>query len=430
MSRLLPAEDERAKLLAALGELVAQRGHATLVRAPIVRPHPSFFPDVWTPDEAGVKAMARRLMSHVGLGAYEIHVTVYANEAQVRYTASVGGVQSSYKKEGAAAWFAGLLEDTCFFGVEEDQLEDVEQLAGALAHEVAHAWRHYHGLEAKDRQHEEQLTDLTTIFLGFGLLTTNNSFRSRSSGSVEGASAVHSWSVGGLGYLPPEVMSFLLAAQVVARGSERAEVQMLKRELRPTQAEAFNAALRLLEPEREALRERLGVPPPEQWEALPAPIGLPRWLTARPYLVEHEHEHEEGDDEEADEEEEESAARDGIVFRIHESRSVFFVLLGVLAMGLLAILVQSGWLLLLPALGWELGRRYPHYRCSDSDCASRVRLGDGRCPGCEQLLVGTLRNPRDRWDAEAEYWRQHGGGRAGLERELAEEAQAAPPKSA
>ncbi|NMO15194.1 hypothetical protein HPC49_01315 [Pyxidicoccus fallax] len=409
MSHLLPTEDERTKLLEALGELVDQRGHATLVRAPIVRPNPAFFPDAWTPDGEGVRAMALRLMSHAGLGAFDVHVTLFANEAQPQYTASVGGVGTSHHKEGAAAWFAGFEGDTCLFGVDEAQLEDAEQLVGCLAHEVAHAYRYLHGLMVmEDRQHEEQLTDLTTIFLGFGLLTTNNTFRSRSSGAVVGALAEHRWSVGGGGYLSPQAMSFLLAAQVVARGSARDEVQMLKRELLPTQAAAFNAALRLLEREREALRDRLGVPPPSRWEELPPPARLPDAEDAWPSESEEEEgaeytEEEEQDEEEADEPE-------GIAFRVPESRAVLFGVLGLLAMFLILIIHTTPWLLVLPVFGWWYGARYPHFYCSDGDCNRLVELTDARCPGCGQRLVATLRKSRDRWDAEEKYWRQQGGG--------------------
>ncbi|WP_164015040.1 hypothetical protein [Pyxidicoccus trucidator] len=421
MSHLLPVEGERTKLLEALAELVAHRGHATLVRAPILRPHPSHFPDAWSPDANGVRAMARRLMTHAGLGAFDVHITLYENEVQLQHTASVGGVGYSRHKEGAAAWFAGFDGATCLFGVDQEELEDVEQLAGGLAHEVAHAYRHVNGLEVEDRQHEEQLTDLTTIFLGFGLLTTNNTFRSRASGALMGSSTVHSWSVGGLGYLSPQVMSFLLAAQVVARGSEREEVRMLKRALRPTQAEAFGAALKLLEPEREALRGRLGVPPPLQWEALPPPMSLPDGVTR-----------EEGSARTTAAEPEAGEGRRGaIAFRVPESRAMLFGVLGLIAMLLIAIVYQSSWLLLLPVVGWWWGARYPDFYCSDSECNSLVRLTDSRCPGCGQLLVATLQTARERWDAEADYWRQHGGASAeqvALERELAEEARAAPPE--
>ena len=83
-----------------------------------------------------MRAMARRLMAYAGLEAYDVHVTLYANEVQLQHTASVGGIGVSHQKQGAAAWFAGFEGGTCLFGVEHEALEDVEHLAGCLAHEV------------------------------------------------------------------------------------------------------------------------------------------------------------------------------------------------------------------------------------------------------------------------------------------------------
>jgi len=87
-----------------------------------------------------------------------------------------------------------------------------------LAHEVAHAYRHAHELRISDYEVEERLTDLTTIFLGFGVLTVNASQRFRSGTSGVGGSW-YSRSEGG--YLSMQSMSYLLAARVVARATRQ-----------------------------------------------------------------------------------------------------------------------------------------------------------------------------------------------------------------
>jgi hypothetical protein len=70
-----------------------------------------------------------------------------------------------------------------------------------MGHEVAHAYRSHHRLQVDDRDREELLTDLTTIYLGFGILSVNNSYRFRKSGSLEGSLAYTRWSTSSSGYL-------------------------------------------------------------------------------------------------------------------------------------------------------------------------------------------------------------------------------------
>ena len=70
----------------------------------------------------------------------------------------------------------------CLFGVDVEQLGDGLGVTATMAHEVAHAFRSRFGLALTDPERideEERLTDLTTIYLGAGVLTTNGIARSK-----------------------------------------------------------------------------------------------------------------------------------------------------------------------------------------------------------------------------------------------------------
>ena len=67
-----------------------------------------------------------------------------------------------------------------------------------------------------------------------------------------------------MGYLSPQAMSFLLAAQIVALGEDESRV---RKWLAPTQKAAFEAACLALDPD--TILVRLGLPPPEAW---PEPV--------------------------------------------------------------------------------------------------------------------------------------------------------------
>jgi hypothetical protein len=132
------------------------------------------------------------------------------------------------------------------FGCSDRQLEEAgEGLVGVMAHEVAHAYRAFHGLVHHDRDVEEHLTDLTTVYLGFGIFTVNNTFRSR---SYTHGTLGSGHSMSQAGYLSPEAMSYLFAVQILCRGLTCWQTTKVLRWLEPRQRGHVKAALRDLRP--------------------------------------------------------------------------------------------------------------------------------------------------------------------------------------
>ncbi len=264
----LPTHLEREWLWAALQTLVDARGEASLLRAPIVLPTDSFFPDRWSADERGVAELARRLLGYAGLGQLDVRVELFTEPTQVR---EVGhdGRPAATSHAGAAAWFAGISGGTCLFGAEADQLDDPTGLVGAMAHEVGHAFRRSHRLEHRDRDIEEKLTDVTTIYLGFGVLTTAASARFVTSHHDNlGSSYAHKRQ----GYLAAHEMAFMLASQLSLRGYDASTVRGLARHLPPNQRATVRAAIE--QTTRELIANGLGfeqVP-----DAVPSPRSEPK----------------------------------------------------------------------------------------------------------------------------------------------------------
>ncbi|HEY1553729.1 MAG TPA: hypothetical protein VGF94_02790 [Kofleriaceae bacterium] len=270
---LLPEEIERAQLLEQLADLLRAEGGHTFLTGPLIEPNEKWFPDRWTPDAAGVERLIRRLLGHADLGALTLTLEID------RFSDAHGEVLSDGRAgghSGTAAWFAGIRDGVCSFGVDINQLRDPEGLVGTLAHEVAHAYRTMYEHRVPDHALEERLTDLTTVFLGFGVLTVNASQRFRSGSSGAGASW-YSRAEGG--YLSMQSMSYLLAAQVVARGEPAGDVGRL---LTPNQRACFKAAYKELGA-RDALLGRLGLPPAASVPASSDKKGrgwFRRWFTS------------------------------------------------------------------------------------------------------------------------------------------------------
>lgn len=258
----LPPDAVQAWVIDELGVLLDRCGRERFLAAPLRLPTDEHFPDPWTADLAGLESLLHRLLSYAGLDGLRLKLERFAGDRSIDHVDARG--EAVYRHHGAAAWFGGLDRryagaDTAHFGCEERLLGEAgEALVGVLCHEVAHAFRHAHGLVRDHRDEEEQLTDLTTIYLGFGVLTVNNTHRYRTAMTGDMA-AQRQWSKAG--YLSPETMSFALGAQLVARELSCWQTWRTLRWLEPNQRGYTRAALRAVRP-AESLWQRLAPPEP------------------------------------------------------------------------------------------------------------------------------------------------------------------------
>jgi len=247
MSGDLPPARVQQRLLRRLAELIRRRGHQRFLHSPLLEPSREHFPDPWSPDVHGVRAMLQRLMSYAGLGTFPIQLgmTGTMNPVRLVQESGAGAIHE-------AAWFSGIDDEAARFGYDLAHVHDPDKMAGLLAHEVSHAYRCRHGLEVGSESVEEGLTDLTTVFLGFGILTTGNTgiapvtLSSRRTARIEDE-----------GYLGSLEMAYLLAAQVVARGVDHRPVA---EKLGYSPRRYFLAACQAQRQRRAATLEQLGIP--------------------------------------------------------------------------------------------------------------------------------------------------------------------------
>jgi hypothetical protein len=386
----LPGEREQGAVVDNLAAIIDAQGFETFVAAPLVEPDARFFPDPWEPSARGVRALALRLLRYAGGDHRDARVTLY------------GESRGCNAHEGAVAWFSGIKDGTCVFGVHMSQLREHDAIVGTLCHEVAHAYRAWTGLMETDDPLEEQKTDLTTVYLGFGLLTTNNTYRFRKQGLGGNIFAGIEWSTSETGYLSPQTMAFALAAQVTARGMSLTEVKRLGRLLEPNQQVFFRAACKRFRADIGNLRARLGLPGMDLWPE-PWPLRLdplpsnarfdPRDGTWKPPRF--------------------GGWNEGRnVFRVRERQTSPFALtgavLGSLAGGIsyhwpqtdLIWAVITGGVLGAIALGW-VGSRRMNDLCSDQDCKEvRLPADATSCPQCGGRIRGVIQDRNERLAAE------------------------------
>ncbi|MFV8750137.1 hypothetical protein ACNOYE_06275 [Nannocystaceae bacterium ST9] len=390
----LPIEpDECEWLIDRTAELVAAVGWRGYVSAPLVLPDAQSFPEPWTADARALRRLARRLLAYAGLGQLGVELELFEGERELELDAQ--GRDRVVGHQGAAAWFAGIVDGVCQFGCEVDQLRDPIGVVGAMAHEVAHAFRRHHAIEVEDTDLEERLTDLTSVYLGFGVLTTNAALRHRSYGNDDGLMLGHRWTRNQLGYLPAAAMAYALALWQLARGDDEHEAKAIRRALEINQAAWFKTSLASLRKRKASLALLRELPARETWPKRPelGELALPD--------AEDDDAAEPNDDAEPNADDE-----PGIVFRIRGRRAWGQGNVGLVAAGggiLVAMMGGSStWFVAAFALvGGALAYGFePIGYCSDPDCDRNIGPSDVVCPGCRRRIAGEISHRKHRLAAE------------------------------
>ncbi len=301
----------------------------------------------------------------------------------------------------AAGWFHGIRDDTCHFGVDNRELSDFEGLIGTLGHEVAHAYRDHHGLVAVDRDIEEKLTDLTTVYLGFGVFTLDSSFQFKT-GHFDAHGRQLLYERKQRGYLSPGQLALLLGVQLVVRNSASDEVGAIESALAPDQRALLKQARKELARQRNELIDALHLPPEATWP-VPKPfadvvVPLPAASVRVNDRPKQRRAREKDDD---------------VAFRVHGNHGCAGVVIGLaVAFAAVMLLAQLGagvWLLAVGSViaGSVGGRRTPSTRCSG--CRRVTQRSATRCASCGLELVGDIAELADVFEAEAAWrrsWKQ------------------------
>jgi hypothetical protein len=335
------------------------------LRAPMIEPDTRWFPDAWTPDQDGIHRLLRRVMFYAGLGEMPLSIERFVFDAEEDESAAPHG-------RHVIAFFKGISDGRCEFGINCAQLGDPEHLIGVLAHEVAHAFRAVFELVKDDDEEEERLTDLTTIFLGFGVLTTNNAHRS---------TVYDNWrSVRESGYLSAQAMAFALAVWTHTRRMA-SDVDIAERWLEPRQRSMFTTTHARLSAAR--VHDRLRIPKKR--------IAAPR----RSSILDDAPPARDGA------EPIDFAAKRSDTFRIQVRPQRFasvagFVVGAMATPTMFAASAVSGVSVLAAvvcaAVGFGLGRLLARDECARHSCTATIPAKMARCPRCGAMVQGELKD--------------------------------------
>lgn len=376
-------DEQRDWLATEMANLIASAGIEPYVAAPLVEATDQWFPDEWHPDDAGVARLAKRVFEHAQLADVEITTELTKNVGE-------RGIIATHVDANSVR-----------LDVDPEYLTDPLTIIAHLVSLAAVVFRVRHELEDEDHDNERGLIDLTTIYLGFGILTTNAAYRYRASGEMQGSVAITRWSHDVQGTLSADEMAYALATQLVARGAPAAELRAVKRQLETNQAETFDAATRSLKSDYVVLA--LGLPARSKWPARREPPAAP--TTKMPRLWRKEASiptatvkstgylgHNTG----------------RAVLRLPQNRRWEAGMIGlfVAMVPTIAVAVKGyGGLATLTLAGtWGLcvllGNRWIRITCSDPDCGAKLKPSDEKCPRCGGHIAGSVLKGENRLEAE------------------------------
>jgi len=194
--------------------LASLLGTHRIFQATLVLPTPEHFPDPYDRSEIALKSMFRRVAIQLKLNPDDIDLTLYESEYEM--TRSLVPFHSGGTSEAAGLYHHDPSERP-HISINEAQLKDPMALVAVLAHELGHIILLRPGFVGRDDPDMEPLSDLLTVFLGFGIFTANSAFRfeQHSDNTSQG------WSACRLGYLSEELFGYALARFAYERGEAK-----------------------------------------------------------------------------------------------------------------------------------------------------------------------------------------------------------------
>jgi hypothetical protein len=179
----------------------------------VICPSPEFFPDAYEASEKFLSALVARICGYLEIEPSIVDLRLIVDTQ--RELQEMLPAWRNFGDAGAAGTYQGDAERHVI-AVHEGQLSDPTGLVAVIAHELAHLL-----LLGKYRMEKtedmEPLTDLATVYLGFGIFSANAAARFRQTSD----STTQGWSLKRLGYLSQQTFGYALARFACRRGESK-----------------------------------------------------------------------------------------------------------------------------------------------------------------------------------------------------------------
>lgn len=151
--------------LAWLGE---EFGLRIFVERPVILPTHEFFPDPYDGSEASIRALLDRVCGYMHVDPLRVEMELFSNNYELGLVNDAGKLLPT----DAAGWYDEA-HDKFQIRLDANQIDEPMTLVGTMAHELSHARLRGERRVVAESYDEELLTDLTTVFHGFGVFLAN-----------------------------------------------------------------------------------------------------------------------------------------------------------------------------------------------------------------------------------------------------------------
>lgn len=175
---------------------------------PTITPTDEHFPFTYSATRDGANQMLRLVAKYMGIPGKSVNLRLYT-EGDPELDATLPEISRS--RAGSAGHFNLKKQDGKYqIAIERSGLRDPFGLVATLSHELGHVILLGGKLVKPTAEDHEFLTDLLTVYYGFGIFTANNAFEFRQSSS--------GWSAARTGYLTQSMFGYALALYARMKG--------------------------------------------------------------------------------------------------------------------------------------------------------------------------------------------------------------------
>jgi hypothetical protein len=214
--KLPVSEEDRQWVDDGFNRLSRMLGRERMLQAKLILPDVEHFPDPYDKSESAAEKMLCRICDYMKVDRSKIDLEIFPDE-----TEELKEMLPYWKgsHNGCAGLYVHPDDEShrMVVALRSSQLDDPMALVATLAHELGHVILLGGGLMEHSVKDMEPMTDLLTVFLGFGIFNANSAARllkwqnDRKQG----------WSMQRLGYLPEEIYGYALARFAYERGERQ-----------------------------------------------------------------------------------------------------------------------------------------------------------------------------------------------------------------
>jgi hypothetical protein len=214
--KLPVTEEERLWVDEGFRRLARMLGSSRMHNATVILPTDEYFPDPYSPTEAGLEVLFRRVCGYMNVSRSKVELSVIPDSSEL---IDMLPAYSHGSTDPAGLHFGRNNEEHPLIAVRQALLKDPLTAIATLAHELGHVVLLDGGHMSRDAEDMEPMTDLVTVYLGLGIFNANASrrFLQYQDDRKQG------WSMNRLGYLPEVVFAYALARFAKERGEEKPE---------------------------------------------------------------------------------------------------------------------------------------------------------------------------------------------------------------